>query len=172
MKKFALILAIAAMGCASAAITLPTSKAEWKSAVAAKKAENDAKKEAAKKALTDAIDARKTEASSKGSAAAKAGLKLGDVITKIDDIEITSLEDLNNAKKQYSAGDTSTLTIYRDGTTTTVELTWGATPAELQTNISEDQPQNGQNGQNGQNPYYYYSSPFDMFDYFFGNPFG
>ena len=107
-----------------------------------------------------------------GSAAAEAGLKLGDVITKIDDMEITSLEDLTTAKKQYSAGDTSTITIYREGTTTTVELTWGATPAELQTNISEDQPQNGQNGQNGQNPYYYYSSPFDMFDYFFGNPFG
>ncbi len=51
MKKFALILAIAAMGCASAAITLPTSKAEWKSAVAAKKAENDAKKEPQKKRL-------------------------------------------------------------------------------------------------------------------------
>ena len=107
-----------------------------------------------------------------GRAAAEAGLKLGDVITKIDDIEITSLEDLTTAKKQYSAGDTSIITIYREGTTTTVELTWGATPAELQTNISEEQPQNGQNGQNGQNPYYYYSSPFDMFDYFFGNPFG
>ena len=69
MKKFALILAIAAMGCASAAITLPTSKAELKSGyesqkaaakkavsdkVAAQKAADTAKKEAAKKAVTDA----------------------------------------------------------------------------------------------------------------------
>ena len=107
-----------------------------------------------------------------GGAAAKAGLKMGDVLTKIDDIEIATLEDLSNAKKQYSAGDTSILTIYRDGASTTLEFTWDATPARLQTNISEDQPQNGQNGQNGQNPYYYYSNPFDMFDYFFGNPFG
>ncbi len=63
MKKFALILAIAAMGCASAAITLPTSKAELKSALAAKKAaakaENDARKEAAKKALTDKVNETK-----------------------------------------------------------------------------------------------------------------
>ena len=102
-------------------------------------------------------------------AAARAGLKLGDVITKIDDNEITSMEDLNTVKKQYSAGDTATLTIYREGASTTVEITWDAVPAEAQTNISEEQPQNGQNGQN---PYYYYSNPFDMFDYFFGRPFG
>ena len=107
-----------------------------------------------------------------GGAAAKAGLKLGDVITKIDDNEITSMEDLNTVKKKYSAGDTATFTIYREGASTTVELTWDAVPAEQQTNISEEQPQNGQNGQNGQNPYYYYSNPFDMFDYFFGRPFG
>ena len=82
------------------------------------------------------------------------------------------MEDLNSVKKKYSAGDTATFTIYREGASTTVELTWDAVPAEQQTNISEEQPQNGQNGQNGQNPYYYYSNPFDMFDYFFGRPFG
>ena len=63
MKKLALILALAAVGSASAAITLPTSKAELKSALAAKKAatkaENDARKEAAKKALTDKVNEAK-----------------------------------------------------------------------------------------------------------------
>ena len=100
-----------------------------------------------------------------GYAAASAGLKLGDVITKIDDTEITSMEDLNNAKKQYAAGDVSTFTIYRDGASTTVEVTWSAVPQEEQSNVTQDQEQT----QNGQNPYYYYSNPFDMFEYFFGN---
>ena len=104
MKKFAFILALAAVGSASAAITLPASKAEWKSAVAAKKAENDAKKEAAKKALTDAIDARKTEAGSKSSAAAKAVTdKVAEAQAKVDAAKKTaadakvSLEALKNA---------------------------------------------------------------------------
>ena len=102
-----------------------------------------------------------------GGAAAKAGLKLGDVITKIDDNEITSMEDLTKVKKQYSAGDTATFTIYRDGASTTVELTWGAVPADQQTNTSEEQTQNSQN--NNQYNGGYYSNPFDMFEYFFGN---
>ena len=40
----------------------------------------------------------------------QAGLQLGDVITKIDDTEIASLDDLTAAKKGCAAGDTSTLT--------------------------------------------------------------
>ena len=100
-----------------------------------------------------------------GYAAAQAGLKLGDVITKIDDTDITSMEDLTNAKKKYSAGDTCTFTIYRDGTSTTVEVTWSAVPAEEQTNVSNDQ-QTQNNTQNNQGGYY---NPYDMFEYFFGN---
>ena len=98
-----------------------------------------------------------------GYAAANAGLKLGDVITKIDDHEIASMEDLTSVKKYYSAGDTCTFTIYREGASTTVELTWSAVPAEEQSNITQDQ----NNTQNGSGGYYY--NPYDMFEYFFGN---
>ena len=45
----------------------------------------------------------------------KAGLKLGDVITKLNDTQITSMEDLSAAKKGFKAGDTVTLTVLRDG---------------------------------------------------------
>ena len=65
-----------------------------------------------------------------GGPADQAGLQLGDVITAIDGTEITSLDDLTAAKKAYSAGDTSQLTVYRQGETRTLELTWGAAPAE------------------------------------------
>ena len=65
MKKFALILALAAVGCASAAITIPTSKAELKSTIAAKK-------EADKKAMNDKVSAQKAAAAAKKAAAEKA----------------------------------------------------------------------------------------------------
>ena len=103
-----------------------------------------------------------------GSAAQKAGLKMGDVITKVDDNDITSMEDLTAVKKKYAAGDTVTLTIYREKQTTTVELTWDAVPADQQTTETEQQEQT-QNSYNSQDQYGngYYSNPFDIFNYFF-----
>ena len=49
------------------------------------------------------------------SCAAAAGLKVGDVITKLGDEEIRNKSDLVVAKAAYHAGDTVTLTVYRDG---------------------------------------------------------
>ncbi len=45
----------------------------------------------------------------------EAGIRKGDIITKLGDTEITSSDDLINAKKDYKAGDTATLTVYRSG---------------------------------------------------------
>jgi len=115
----------------------------------------------------------------KGSAADKAGLKMGDVILKVEKDEIDTMEDLTAVKKKYSAGDTVTLTIYREGAETTVELTWDPLPAEQQ-QPSQEQNDSGNgnsgnsNGNNGWNTNPYgnggYYSPFDdLFRYFFGN---
>ena len=104
------------------------------------------------------------------SAAAKAGLKLGDVITKMDDKDITSYEDLVAAKKSYSAGDTVTLTVYREGKTIEVQLTFDAVPESAETSNSDQSTDNSYNG----NGYYsdgssgYYSNPWDFFNNFFG----
>ena len=102
-----------------------------------------------------------------GKAAEKAGLQMGDVITKVDDHDIKSMEDLTAVKKQYAAGDTSTLTIYRSGETMTVELTWDAVPADQQ---NEEETQSGSSNinQSGNG----YTNPYDIFDYFFGNRYG
>lgn len=104
------------------------------------------------------------------SAAAKAGLKLGDVITKMDDKDIASYEDLVAAKKSYSAGDTVTLTVYREGKTIEVELTFDAVPESAETNNSDQSTDNSYNGNggygNGGNGYY--SNPWDFFNNFFG----
>ena len=99
-----------------------------------------------------------------GSAAEKAGLRMGDVITKIDDKTITSYEDLVAAKKSYSAGDTATFTIYREGKTQTVELTFDAAP-QTQEKAQDNGEQQQQGGSNGG----YYYNPWDFFNSFFGN---
>ncbi|MGI5936634.1 MAG: S1C family serine protease [Oscillospiraceae bacterium] len=49
------------------------------------------------------------------SCAARAGLKVGDIVTEIDGREIKSTSDLVVAKKKYRAGDTATLKVYRSG---------------------------------------------------------
>lgn len=103
------------------------------------------------------------------SAAAEAGLKMGDVITKVDDTDIKTVEDLNLAKKKYSAGDSATLEVYRPDGTITVEITWGAAPREEQ--AENAQSQQGSDNGNGDYSYGYGNggmNPFDMFRYFFG----
>ena len=114
------------------------------------------------------------------SAADKAGLKLGDVITKMDDKDIASYEDLVAAKKSYSAGDTVTLTVYREGKTIEVELTFDAAPETTETSSSDQSTDNSYNGNRGYgNGVYgnggygnggngYYSNPWDFFNNFFG----
>lgn len=57
------------------------------------------------------------------SAAEKAGLRQGDVITAIENREITTMEELNAVKNEYAAGDTITLRVYRSGETFETRLT-------------------------------------------------
>jgi serine protease Do len=91
---------------------------------------------------------------------------MGDVILKVDDNVIKTVEDLTSVKKQYAAGDTSTLTIYREKQEMTVELTWDAVPADQQSSTQSQQDQSQSGGQYG-NPYGGYYNPFDIFEYFF-----
>ncbi|RRG18111.1 PDZ domain-containing protein [Weissella viridescens] len=62
---------------------------------------------------------------SSGSAAAAAGLKQYDVITKLDQTKVTDSSSLRDALYQHKVGDKVQLTYYRDGKmqTTTVHLT-------------------------------------------------
>ena len=90
---------------------------------------------------------------------------MGDVITKIGETSITSLEDLSAAKKKYVAGDTAVFTIYRDGKEQTVELTFDTAPrSEL--NEQESQTQQPSGGNDSYGGYYY--NPWDFFNEFFG----
>ena len=93
----------------------------------------------------------------KGGAGEKAGLQLGDVITKLNDTDITSMSDLSMAKKGFKAGDTVTLTVWRGGQEITLSLTFDEQP---QTTGTEDDSPNQNQGQQ--------DSYGDLYDYFFG----
>ena len=68
---------------------------------------------------------------SPGSAAEKAGLKEGDLITKVDEIVIEGPEDLSHAIQKYHPDDKVTLTIKRDGKEQKVTATLGQTKESM-----------------------------------------
>ena len=49
------------------------------------------------------------------SGAAAAGVQQGDIITALNDTEVQTLAELNNVRDRYKAGETVTLTVYRNG---------------------------------------------------------
>lgn len=64
------------------------------------------------------------------SAAEKAGLQTGDVIIKVDDKEVKTMDELNEIKNTHKIGDQLTLTINRDGKEKQIVLTLGESNAE------------------------------------------
>ena len=105
-----------------------------------------------------------------GGAGEKAGLRLGDVITKMGDKTLTSRQDLSAAMKGYRAGDTVTLTVYRGGQYIEVELTFDAQPQNTGSEEGNTQSggNNGGNGGSGQMPGNW-DNWQDFYNYFFGN---
>ena len=103
-----------------------------------------------------------------GGAGDKAGLRLGDVITKMGDKTLASRQDLSAAMKGYRAGDTVTLTVYRNGQYIETELTFDAQPQT--TGSQEDTTQSsGSSGNNGGNGYGQMPDNWqDFYNYFFG----
>ncbi len=94
----------------------------------------------------------------KGGAGDNAGLQMGDVITKLGDAEITSMEELSAAKKNYKAGDTVTVTFWRGDEEKTTQLTFDVQSQNTGSDSSQSQTQEDSNS---------YSSG-DLYNYFFG----
>ena len=106
-----------------------------------------------------------------GGAGDKAGLRLGDVITKMGDKTLTSRQDLSAAMKGYRAGDTVTLTVYRNGQYIETELTFDAQPQTTgsQEDTTQSSGNNGNNGSSGGNGYGQMPDNWqDFYNYFFG----
>ena len=80
------------------------------------------------------------------------------------------LNGLGLCATQYASA-WMTADIYRDGQQQEVSVTWGAVPEDQATQKSDSsqsqQNQNNSNSNNGSNGYY--SNPWDIFNYYFGN---
>ena len=103
------------------------------------------------------------------SCAAAAGLKESDIIVEIDGKEIASRDDLISAKKNYRAGDSAVLKVYRESKYIELTIVFDeATPERLaaeQQDTQDSQSNNAQGIPGGD-----YS---DFFREFFGGlPFG
>lgn len=62
------------------------------------------------------------------SPAATSDIKTGDVITAIDGVKVTTMNELNKIKEQKNIGDKITLDAYRNGETKKIEITLGEEP--------------------------------------------
>lgn len=58
-----------------------------------------------------------------GSPADKAGIKAGDIITKVNGVSVDSQHPLSSLLSQFAPGDTVTLTVLRDGKTSELKVT-------------------------------------------------
>jgi S1-C subfamily serine protease len=63
--------------------------------------------------------------------AAKAGIKDGDIITKVGDKTIDSEHPLDSVLRQFSPNQTIPVELLRDGKTVTVQVTLGTRPGNL-----------------------------------------
>jgi serine protease Do len=75
-----------------------------------------------------------------GSCADKAGLKVGDIITKLGDTDVTSSDTLKMAKKNFKAGDTTTMLVNRDGEALTLTITFDEEGVTSTASESTQQP--------------------------------
>ena len=88
------------------------------------------------------------ESVEEGSAAAKAGLQAGDIITAVGDTQVSTHSELIAAKNKYKAGDTASFTITRNGEEMKLDVTFGEETASTGSNSQQgsSQTQQGQQG--------------------------
>lgn len=65
------------------------------------------------------------ESVEEGSAAQEAGIKVGDIVVGIEGKLITGMSEFNEIKNTFSAGDTISVSLYRNGKRTDVDVTLG-----------------------------------------------
>lgn len=103
-----------------------------------------------------------------GSCAQAAGLQQGDIITGVDGVEITTYEELVNAKNERTAGDQMTLTVWRAGEELSITVTLDEQKPTSGTSAAQDDQSQTQEGY-GEGYNFGNMTPEDFFNYFFGN---
>mgnify|MGYP003290214039 CR=1 FL=1 len=76
-----------------------------------------------------------------GSSGARAGLMAGDIITGVNGTEIKSIEDLSKALRNFRAGDSAELTVFRSGETLTLTISFDSRPTDAAVQPEETEPE-------------------------------
>ena len=94
---------------------------------------------------------------------AQAGLQAGDIITKVDDTDITSRQDFMTARDRHRAGDTVTLPVDRAGQLIQVPLTLGEQQPQAEKDADQSQEQTQTQTPNQGGGYGFGYDPFSWF---------
>lgn len=78
----------------------------------------------------------------KNTPAQKAGLKAGDIITKVDNNKISSMSDLYKVLYQYRKGDNAKLTIVREGIEKTIDINFSIQKSTINTDNKTETQEN------------------------------
>lgn len=73
------------------------------------------------------------DAMERGGCAEKAGLAPGDIIVSLGDAQIQTAEDLKIARSAYSAGDETSVTVFRNGKAITLSIVFDEEPSSVKT---------------------------------------
>lgn len=106
---------------------------------------------------------------SSGSGADKAGLEVGDIVTKLNDTKIASASDLMLAVRSQKVGAKVTVEFYRGNEVKTAEVTLGSD--ESTSSQKKEESQSGQQGQS-QDQGYSREDMEELFNRFFGDGYG
>ena len=82
----------------------------------------------------------------KGYAAEKAGVKANDIIVNLGGYDITSISDISRVLRKFKAGDTTTITVYRNGKEIHLSITLDEKPREdasSSTVVPDNTPEEG-----------------------------
>ena len=75
----------------------------------------------------------RVESVTEGSCAQKAGLQAGDIITALGDQKVSGYSDLVYAQRNFSAGDATSVSVYRAGQELTLQITFDEKTADTVT---------------------------------------
>ena len=123
-----------------------------------------------------------------GSCAQKAGLKIGDIIVELGDTKVDSVNALLIAKREYKAGDSASIKVYRSGEYVDLTITFDEYKEQIIPNPFENNSNKNSNNEIQQHPqdfggiedFYNYYNQYGgdqnsqsaledyLYDYFFG----
>lgn len=76
-----------------------------------------------------------------GYAAAKAGVQVKDIIVALGDTEVDNVNGLTRALRKFSAGDTTTITVYRGGKEIELTITLDEKPRDTEQEVQQTVPE-------------------------------